>query len=427
MVAFIIFLFYNYYMSKDTVQIHKQRNSLTIIACPNDNPHSFFVRLSIRAGSRYEDAKTNGLSHLVEHLTHRFLAHKIKHDYPTLRYILEEFNAYTDVDEISYEIEAHRRDFQLVLKFLSEIFQFRPLLKDIKIEREIIKEEILGEQNQTGYNFERFVRQNLFSGNSLSLPILGSSSNLERFTVRDITDFFAAYYQPQNIVLIITGSFDEQEALTFGKRIQLSVLSSAQSATIHYQKFACPSAVTRFLPSNKQQSFFGRYFCLPVDSLSSALKLDLFLDSIRYQLVETIRSEAFCYNFDLTAKFYPEAAIIGLEAELASHKIIRLQRLLQQTINKVNRDFHQRDLQHVKNDKIISLELDSDYPRVVARELAWQYLTYGSVLDYPRQKELLNSFSMADFKKHFRGIFIDGPAHLLVTGKLGRLSKDSRK
>jgi len=410
-------------MSKDLTQIHKLKNGLTIITCPNKNFHSFFIRLSIRVGSRYENAKTNGLAHLTEHLIHRFLADKIRQNYASQDYLLGEFNAYTDVDEISYELEAHRQDLKIVLSLLALAVNFQPRSATLKTEQGIIKEEILEEQSGSNYHFENFVRRTLFSGHNLGLPIMGDYKNVNNFTAKNVTDFVSEFYQPQNIILTITGAFDSAEVTSYFEHF--FVFSPPVEKKIsHFQKFICPAGTINSLPEHKKQLLFGDYFCLAAKDLSSALKLDFFLDLARRQLVDKIRSQALCYDFDITSRFYQEFVTVGLEASFEPQKTFQFYRLLHKEIENFGKNFSQKNLSIAKDNKIISLELDSDYPKVVAHELSWQYLTFGAILGHQKQKEIIRSFNLADFKDYFRDVFVDSHKSLLVAGKLSRQNKE---
>jgi predicted Zn-dependent peptidase len=170
--------------------------------------HGATVALYVRAGSRYEGATTNGLSHFVEHMFFRGCA-----QYPNsfaLNRAIEERCAMligeTGRDYSLYQVSLHPRDLGGVLDILGDLF-LRPCFSDLELERAIVLEEILDDFDERGrrINTDDLAREILWSGHPLGFPITGPERNIRRFSRADVVRHFRRLYGARNMVLCVAG------------------------------------------------------------------------------------------------------------------------------------------------------------------------------------------------------------------------------
>ena len=149
-------------MTKDTLEIGKPPyqvgrarlpNGLKLVVVETPHLHSATVCLYVRAGSRYERAETNGISHFLEHMLFRGSAR-----YPSsfaLNLAIEELGgtlyAETGRDYSLYQISLNPRLLGRGMEILGDLFR-APELRDIDLERQIIVEEILEDLDERGRN-----------------------------------------------------------------------------------------------------------------------------------------------------------------------------------------------------------------------------------------------------------------------------------
>src|SRR5262245_27789372 len=57
-----------------------------------------------------------------------------------------------------------------------------------------------------------------FDWHNYSKTTIGNRSDIERVPIENLQDFYRRYYQPDNVVLIIAGKFDEAKALKFAQQ-----------------------------------------------------------------------------------------------------------------------------------------------------------------------------------------------------------------
>jgi predicted Zn-dependent peptidase len=183
-------------------------NGLKLVAVETPHLHSATLCLYVRAGSRYEKAQTNGLSHFLEHMLFRGSSR-----YPSsfaLNLAIEELGgtlyAETGRDYSLYQIALNPRHLQRGMEILGDLFA-APEFRDIDLERQIIVEEILEDLDDRGrnVNLDDQSRRQVWGDHPLGFPITGPLRNVRRFTTRDVRAHFKRFYGAANMVLAVAG------------------------------------------------------------------------------------------------------------------------------------------------------------------------------------------------------------------------------
>src|SRR5262245_60148386 len=98
-------------------------NGLQILTVPSSDAESVVVNFFVKAGSRCETPRENGISHFLEH----FLF-KGTQKYPSALAISElvdaiggEMNANTGKEHTQYFIKAHRKHLKLIFEILTDM------------------------------------------------------------------------------------------------------------------------------------------------------------------------------------------------------------------------------------------------------------------------------------------------------------------
>ncbi len=185
---------------------------------------SLSLAVFVLAGSRLETSADAGVAHFMEHVTF-----KGTRAYPSPRAVSEAIeghggscNAATDRESTVYWARLPRREAERAFAVLSEL-TVRPLLRDgdIAREREIIIDEIRSYRDDPGqYVFNIFDRA-FFGDTPLGWEIAGDEDSVRQLTDRQIRDFWASTYRPQNLVVAAAGDIEHREvtdlvAATFG-------------------------------------------------------------------------------------------------------------------------------------------------------------------------------------------------------------------
>ena len=184
---------------------------------------SVTVLLMVRVGSRDETKNLNGISHFFEHMVF-----KGTQKWPSpmeLNRVIDSvggvFNAFTSQEHTGFWVKIAKKHLKLGLEFVGELV-FHSLLpsKELEKERGVILEEIkMNEDNPMRHVYDQFVSQ-VYSATSLGRPIIGRPENIKTVQKPDFIKHLQTWYQPQNMVLAVSGGLDstinEQIRQVFG-------------------------------------------------------------------------------------------------------------------------------------------------------------------------------------------------------------------
>jgi predicted Zn-dependent peptidase len=185
-------------------------NGLRLVTVETPHLHTAAISLYVRAGSRYETPRTNGLSHFVEHMLFRGSS-----QFPNsfaLNLAIEEIGgtlyAETGRDYSLYQIPLQPAELPRGLAIMGDLFS-TPSFRDIDLERQIIIEEILEDLDDDGrnVNLDDLARLAAWDGQPLGYTITGPLRNVRRFGVDDVRAHFAHFYGAANMVLCVAGPF----------------------------------------------------------------------------------------------------------------------------------------------------------------------------------------------------------------------------
>lgn len=184
-------------------------NGLRYTIIPKKNIESVSILVIVYVGSRNENTKYSGISHLLEHMLFRGTKkHKTGSDvFKELTSIGSVVNAYTNSDQTGYYIKTSKNNLKKAIESLSDmIFNSKLEPKSIEKEKTIIFEEINMHKNNPKSIALASFDDNIFEGHSLSNSVAGTSKSLNKITPQILKDYYNSYYYPENMILVISGN-----------------------------------------------------------------------------------------------------------------------------------------------------------------------------------------------------------------------------
>ena len=175
----------------------------------------------VRAGSRHEDGRTNGVSHFLEHLFFRG-----SEGYPIgreMNALVEDvggdLNGVTTRDHGEYFTPLHPARLAVPLDVLGDMLA-RPLFKEIDLEREVILEEILDEVDDEGKDIDvdNLAKRELFGGHPLAMKIGGTRDTVAALREEDLRAHHARAYGASNLLLSVAGPVKHEQVVEVAKR-----------------------------------------------------------------------------------------------------------------------------------------------------------------------------------------------------------------
>ena len=197
-------------------EVLRLENGLQVLLMHNPSQDMVSIVTQVKVGSAFEDFRTSGMSHMLEHLLFN----------GSERWTQEE--QYDLADQIGAWNNAHTSDFftnyiMLVpatavsdgVELQAEML-FHSNIPSEKFEKErgIVIGEIVQGRDRGGNEADDAVRDAMLNGSSLALPTLGTLSTIRNMDRDDVWTFYKNHYVPNNMITTVAGNFDREAVLT---------------------------------------------------------------------------------------------------------------------------------------------------------------------------------------------------------------------
>jgi zinc protease len=194
---------------------YRYPNGARLVLFPDPSRPTITVNMTVLVGSRHEGYGEAGMAHLLEHLV--FKGTPTFPDVPkALRDHGARFNGTTNVDRTNYfetlpatdenlEFAIHLECDRLVNSFIRR--------EDLLSEFTVVRNEFERGENSPERVLSQRVQAVAYEWHNYGKSTIGNRSDIERVPIDNLRDFYQRFYQPDNVVLIVTGKFEEQKAL----------------------------------------------------------------------------------------------------------------------------------------------------------------------------------------------------------------------
>lgn len=196
-------------------------NGLRVVTLEVPHLHTALLAVYVRCGSRHETRRTNGVSHLLEHLFFRG-----SERYPNsvdMHGLVEaaggDLNGYTMRDQGLYYTPVHPRELGVAFDVLGDML-CAPLLKELPIEREVVLEEMMDEVDASGRDVDlgNLSKRLVFGRHPLAFKIAGTRTSVRRLTLEDVREHHRRHYVASNMVVTVAGPVRRRQALDLAGR-----------------------------------------------------------------------------------------------------------------------------------------------------------------------------------------------------------------
>ena len=206
-------------------------NGLTILL-DHFNSNTLSIGLWLNVGSVNENNKQLGIAHMLEHMA--FKGTKNRNAFDISKEIEDvggDINAYTSKENTAYYVKLLPSNYELGIEILSDIFLNSTFPnEEIERERGVIISEI-GQSNDMPDDkvFDKFYSL-AYKNQSIGKPILGTKVSVGGFNKNDLKEFCNQNYNPSNLVIGISGKFDERKIVSQIKK-NFEFLKSGNKST----------------------------------------------------------------------------------------------------------------------------------------------------------------------------------------------------
>lgn len=201
--------------SVEGVTEYRLENGLRILLAPDDSKASTTVNMTYLVGSRHENYGQTGMAHLLEHMLFRGT--------PTLRNALAEFsrrglaaNGTTNADRTNYfaSFAADADTLAWYLQWQADVMVNALIDEgDLQAEMPVVRNEMERGENNPFQVLLQQMQASAFRWHNYGKSTIGARSDVENVDVGQLRAFYRQWYQPDNAVLIVSGSFDVSATL----------------------------------------------------------------------------------------------------------------------------------------------------------------------------------------------------------------------
>jgi len=208
-------------------------NGLRVLLYPDQSQSKVSVNMTVLVGSRHEGYGETGMAHLLEHMVFKGTP-----QHPQVPRALQEhgavFNGSTSDDRTNYYETLAANDTNLEFAIALEADRLVNSLirkEDLMSEMTVVRNEFERGENSPGSILRQRIDSVAYDWHNYGKSTIGNRSDIERVPVENLREFYRKFYQPDNVVLVIAGKFEDAKALGFVQKHFGSIARPARQLT----------------------------------------------------------------------------------------------------------------------------------------------------------------------------------------------------
>ena len=204
----------NFSLPELEIEEYKLENGLRVVLNPDSTIPVVSVAVYYDVGSRNEREGRTGFAHLFEHMMFQGSENVKKAEH--FQFIMKAggtMNGTTSSERTNYFETLPANQLPLALWLESDRMRTLAVTQEnLDNQREAVKEEKrLRYDNQPYGQVFDLLTEMVYKNFANSHSTIGSMEDLDDATVEDVQEFFRIYYAPNNAVLVISGSFENEK------------------------------------------------------------------------------------------------------------------------------------------------------------------------------------------------------------------------
>src|SRR6516162_5973964 len=192
-------------------------NGVRFLLFPDPSSPTVTINMTVLVGSRHEGYGETGMAHLLEHMLFKGCK-AFKDPWRALTDHGAEFNGSTWVDRTNYYETMPASDANLEFGIRLEadrLVNSYVKREDLASEMTVVRNEFeMGENSPQTILSQRMMAV-AYEWHNYGKSTIGNRSDIERVPIDKLQAFYRKYYQPDNVMLVVAGKFDETKALDY--------------------------------------------------------------------------------------------------------------------------------------------------------------------------------------------------------------------
>lgn len=201
--------------SVEGITEYKLSNGLRVLLFPDPSKPTITVNATYLVGSRVEGYGETGMAHLLEHMVFKgstkhpnipkeLTDHGASPNGSTWYDRTNYFETFSATDENlnwALDLESDR----MINSFIAK--------KDLQSEFSVVRNEFEMGENYPSNILQQRIISAAYIWHNYGKETIGSKEDIERVPIENLQAFYKKYYQPDNVVLMVTGKIDEPKTL----------------------------------------------------------------------------------------------------------------------------------------------------------------------------------------------------------------------
>ena len=190
------------------------KNGLRVLSAPDPSSPTVAIQVWYHVGSKDDPQGRSGFAHLFEHIMFKSTKNMKSEMLDRLTEDVGGFNnAFTSDDvTVYYEVVPSNYLETLIWAEAERLSGLNVDDANFKSERDVVKEEFRQGVLAPPYGrFEYLLQQKSFLEHPYKRPTIGSIEDLDAASLKDVQEFHATYYRPDNATLVVVGDFDQAQ------------------------------------------------------------------------------------------------------------------------------------------------------------------------------------------------------------------------
>ena len=411
------------------------KNGLRVIMAPMKGTETATVLVLIKAGSRYEKEKENGLAHFMEHMFGKGTKKR-----PTaldvtkkLDEIGANYNQFTSKEFTGYYAKAAKEHLELTIDIISDmLINSKFSAKEIEKEKGVIVEEINMYEDAPMYLIGDLFEKILYPSNSLGRTILGTKENVMSFQRKDFLNFFNSHYHSANSAVIIAGNFSEKKTVKLVEKYFLGMKKNVRNDDKNiFDKLKIkqkrPQVFLKYKKTDQSHLHLGfrGYNIFHPDKYVLNILAVILGGYFSSRIIHSLREkQGLAYYVETETENYTDAGYLVTRAGVPNDKVgkaikIILKEYKKIISGKIPETEIQRAKKHIKGKTIIALESSSE----MANWIGSQEILKEKILTLKQIFAKIDRVKTKDIQKTAKEIFVPEKLNLALIGPF----KDKRK
>jgi predicted Zn-dependent peptidase len=403
------------------VRVTTLANGLRVVSHAMASVETISTGVWVGAGTRFEHAAINGVSHVLEHMafkgTERRGARAIAEE---IEAVGGHLNAYTSRESTAYYAKMLKEDLGLAIDIIADILQNSVMdEEELGRERSVIIQEISQAQDTPDdVVFDNF-QITAFPDQPIGQPVLGTAELVGNMSRKTILDYMKSLYRAPNMVLAAAGNLDHDRLVELVQAAFRNLAGGEQkdSAAAEYA-----GGESREERATEQVHLVLGFEAVPYDSpdyYPLSVFSSLFGGGMSSRLFQEVREKhGLVYSIYSFGSCYSDSGLFGIYAGTGESEAAKVLPMICDEIKKtaavVGDDEIRRARAQLKSGILMSLESTSSR----CEQLARQMMVFGRPLPSAEVIDHIEAVTAESIRAATEKLFA-GPPTLAALGPIG--------